>query len=428
VTIEISTLRSHRLKLAVAASIGSKVATVVLQVLVMPLAVRALGPERFGVYVMLTASLNWIWSAGIGIGPSLTVAIARAVADGDSDREARSFSSAFFAILAICVLILTATGAVGLRYSPETVLGAQYAVYRSDIGPGLFVLVACLVNVLLLGVVEGAQAGYQEQYIINLFTMLGNILGTVSLFVFGMRQPSIINLILCLYIVAYLPRALNAFILIGSRSQLRPRVRHFDIGIVKMLLGTGAAFSLVQLGMFLKQECGILLVGRLLGPGTVVTMQLQPLLPALTDAVARGDLDWIRRVCSKALSLTMLYAISVGVTLAILGAPIIRIWYGPQVMPGVHLQVAIGVSFVLQAWELYHLLILFGLGRVWPPTIAFIIQNAVMLLLCTPLIRCCGSVGAAYSLCLTVLLIDAWLLPLMLRGELERRTVGWRTI
>ena len=100
--------RGSRLKLAILASIGSKLVTVVLQFLVVPLAIRALGAERYGVYAMLTSSLGWITLVGVGISPSLTIAIA--AARGDSRKEAGYLTSALCITGAISTVILAALG------------------------------------------------------------------------------------------------------------------------------------------------------------------------------------------------------------------------------------------------------------------------------------------------------------------------------
>ena len=148
-------------------------------------------------------------------------------------------------------------------------------------------------------------------------------------------------------------------------------------------------------------------------------MQLRPLLPALTDAQTRGDHAWIDRICAQVLKYTMGYAVAVGLGLAICGGPIIKVWYGPQVAPSVPLQLAMGLAFGLQTWEMYHQFILFGLGYIWPPVIAYLCQSTLMLLLSVPLVQQFGSVGAAGALCLTTIAVNCWLLPIMLRWALR---------
>ena len=430
--------RDRRLKLAVVASIGSKVATAALQVLVMPLAIRTLGPEQFGIFVMLSSSLIWISTAHMGLGNSLILVISQAAAADDRAAQIRALSSAFWAVLGVCSLILLGIGVVYSQWGIGYILGQQCSAYQADINQGFWLLVGCMTIGLILDVFEGTQSGYQETHVGNLAFMLGQALSAASLaLVIFSHTQSIVNLILCLYVLATVPRLFNALRLVTiTRPYLLPSLWQFDRRVLVGLLATGIAFTVNGVAQFLRNQGSILLVGRLLGPVTVSTyaiivnitllafgiiaMQLRPLLPALTDAWARGDHEWINRARIQILRYIMGYAVAVGGTLALLGGPIISVWYGPQVAPSVLLQVAIGLMFVLQAWETYHHTVLFGLGYIWPPVVAYIGQNLLTLVISVPLIYRFGSVGAAGAICGTALALNCWLLPLMLRRALAR--------
>ena len=195
-----------------------------------------------------------------------------------------------------------------------------------------------------------------------------------------------------MFVMTVIPRLVNAVISVTYvRPHLSPKLIHFDRTIVSTLLSTGVAFSMMSLGHFLRQECGILLVGRMLGPVSVakyaivvnitilasgiINMQLRPLLPAVTDAWAKGDYAWIRRTRLRTLSITMGYAIAVALVLAVLGDTIVGLWYGHQLISGSKVPMAVGLSFVLQAWEMNYCLMLFSAGRIWLPVALFTLQS-----------------------------------------------------
>lgn len=428
--------RGSRLKLAILASIGSKLATVVLQFLVLPLAIRALGAERYGVYAMLISSLGWITLVGVGISPSLTIAIA--AARGNSRKEAGYLTSALCITSAICTVILAALGILVWRYGIIGLFGSHYVAYSQDIRIGLCILTSYLLTQLLLIVVEGAQSGYQEMHIIGFYGMLGQILATISLaIVVYYHAVSVVSLIVCLCVVPNIPRLYNSLLLIGrARTYLLPRPRHFSPQLSRVLVSAGMAFGLVGLGQFLRQECSTMVVGRLLGPGPVasyaimlyvtllasgiVTMQLGPLLPAITDAMANSDLMWIRMAWRRSLYTNMAYAITFGATLMVGGSKIVSLLYGPAMAPTTMLQIAIGLGFILQTWEINHHLVLFGLGCMWPTAVAFVLQNTVGFLLCLVLVPIYGAAGAAGAFCITSTMFCAWFLPYLLRKQLAK--------
>lgn len=425
--------RDRRLKLAVVASIGSKIATSALQILVMPLAVRALGPERFGIFILLSSSLIWISSVSVGLGNSLMILISKANATDDNDTQTRALSSAFFTVVSACILFASTISAIYYKFGITGIIGAQCSNYQPDMDIGLWLLVGYMAASLVLDVLEGAQSGCQEMHIVSLAGMMGQVLSGIALFaVIRCHAQSIVHLILCLFVVALVPRLINATLFITIlQPHLFPNFWHFDRTILKGLLSTSIAFTMIALGQFLKQQCTILLVGRALGPAAVasyailfnlsmlaagiIIMQLRPLIPAITDAVIRGDYGWIKHTCSKILRSTLGYAVVVGVGMSSLSNAVIGTWYGKPVAPGLLLQVAMGIAFILQAWETYHHHVLFGLGYVWLPMIVYICQNVLTLALAVPLVQYFGSAGAACSLCIGILVLDGWVLPIMLR-------------
>ena len=302
----------------------------------------------------------------------------------------------------------------------------------------IFILISYLVTLLLLVVVEGAQGGYQEMHITNGCAMIGQMFATVSLSIaVYYHAVSITSLIICLCIIANIPRLINGLVLVGHRrSHLLPRPRHFNPYLARIICSAGIAFGLIGLGHFIRQECSILVVGRLLGPSSVasyaivlniimtasgvVTMQLSALLPAIIDALVHDDMRWIKLAWCRALSLNMAYAAAFGLAMMIGGAQIIKLLYGPDMVPGTALQIIIGLRFIIQVWEMNHHLILFGLKCIWPPAIAFVLQNLVAFILCLVLTPIYGAAGAAGAFLITSVALDAWFLPYLLRSQLAK--------
>ena len=115
----------------------------------------------------------------------------------------------------------------------------------------------------------------------------------------------------------------------------------------------------------------------------------------------------------------MLYAAGVGIGFMTVGGFVIKHWYGPRVVPTTNLQIAIGISFILQVWEMYHLVVLLSLRKIWFAVGAFLTQNLICLLLYPIAIHRFGAVGAVYTLCIMISLVDAWLLPYLVRTQLH---------
>ena len=121
-------------------SLASKLFTIGIQVLAMPLAIRALGPKSFALYAMLSSALMWLSLANIGMGPRVAIEIADAEVRGDKPRQSRLVTgtfvpiSALIVVLFILVLILSATADVGALF------GKNYEAQSSTASASLLIL------------------------------------------------------------------------------------------------------------------------------------------------------------------------------------------------------------------------------------------------------------------------------------------------
>lgn len=427
-------LRSHRFRLSLLTSVVSKVVSSVLQIAVIPLAINALGTDRFGVYVTLAATLGWVNMAGVGIGPGLTLGTASAVAARDRVREARLFTTAFALILTLTSITLTILALAISLLGIQTIFGAKLGVYQSEIGQGMVVLMLLLGANLVLSVVEAVQAGYQSQYVNNLWATLGNIFTIGMLLLVTSHWRSITGMIVAVYGSITVAKMFNAGQLLWRHPYLVPRWNNLDKALARMLITTGLAFLLGQFASLLYLEFNVFLVGRQLGPasaagfavmiqllvlaGGMVIMITLPLWPAVADAWARGDRAWITNAYKRTTLGLMTYAILVGGVVAIAGNLIVTRWVGSQVVPSFTMQVLSGVYFVMIIWQNINHAFLIGLGQIRSASMGLLAGGIVMMIVNVLLVKVFGSSGVILGMC-AGLSITAWLFPLLVSRTLK---------
>jgi len=428
--------RERRIKLAVVTALTSKSITIIVQLVAAPVAINALGAERYGVFVTLTAILAWMGIVHTGLMPGLTRGIANSVASGDRASQERYLSTAFFFISGIVVVLLVLLMIIWWEIPVERLFGANYTDYTAEIRRGLLWLGVIFILRLILSVVEAARQGYQEQYITNASLAGSQALSIVLLFVVASYWPTIVGMTVAIYGPIVLAQLLNGIHLGLSRPFLVPRFSHFDFLLNRILIATGSAFLVIQVSVFVMQELILLLVGRKLGPEStatvavmlrmlllsagVVTMVTVPLWPAITDAVARRNIDWVRSTYKKLTLFSLIYSVAIGVVIAIFGNTIVHLWIGPEVSPSGPLQGLIGLYFVVIIWSHVNLMTLVGIGWLWPPAVVMLIESVVMIPLALWLMDFMGSAGAAAALCLSNICFTAWLLPIIVKIALTR--------
>ncbi len=414
--------RKRNLSLAVITSVISKIANTAVQVLAMPIALHVLGVARFGVYTSLAAAIGWLGLSSIGIGPGLTRKIAEAAAKEDYELEKRLVSSSFFFMLSIILPIVCLSYIFVWLGDPLLIFGQKYLPYLHEIRLGLSGLLFFFFLRMLLTIGEASQMGYQEQYVINSFGAAGNFLCLFSLLFITRYFPTILGIIIAVYGITTFARLCNFLVLIfKTRPYLIPTLKLYNKSLLKGVIGTGIAYSLVQLSLILSYDLNIIVAGRIIGPSAsarlgvliqavtlgmgMVAMITQPLWPALADAATRKEKKWIANAYHKAMKTIMLYAIAVGLIIGLGGKYLVLFWYGPKVVPSFWLHFFIGIDFLLEVWFHLHFIFLMGLGNIKKVSILIFTKSVVTLPVSVICITYFGLPGAAFSLVITMLLI-----------------------
>jgi O-antigen/teichoic acid export membrane protein len=431
--------RAGRVRLAFFTSVGSKALGLLVQFLAVPLAVRSLGPERFGLYTMLVSALVWIDLGRLGIGPGLTRELALAWNRDQRECERTIFSNAMFFLIGMAGLIgiaLLAGYHVGAEHL-NVVFGPSVERYRGEIVTGIAVVGLFLVAQVIFSAGEAARSAYQDDFINNLMNALANLASLLLVFWVALWMPTIWAFALAVFGAIALGKGVNLALLLGkSRPYLFPRWRHIDRGSFRLLLGSSIAFWVAQIAVLLMHNLSLVQLGQSIGAqeltpfavvfrllqlfSTAVLMISMPLWPAITDAAVRGDHEWIVTSYRRLVAMALLFSAAVAVGIALLGSTLIPLWAGATVQVDPMLATLLGAYFVIWMWNHCHSTVLFGLGRLWPVAVITLCEGLAVLGLAVLLIPRYGAVGTAVALCLAGGLISGWLLPLVLRRTLAR--------
>lgn len=430
--------RTQRLRIAMLSSLGGKAVSIAAQLVALPFAISALGIERFGIYAMLVAILNWMNMAGVAITPGLTVQIISANSTGERDVEAQVFTTAFLFALLLAVCMFMGLQVLFYAIGIPQLFGAVALPYHDEVGFGLQILAVFMSLSVVLSVVEGAQAGYQNQYINNLLGTLGSILSIIAIIVVVRQRPTIPTLIIAIYGAPLAARVLNMLHLFWLHRYLLPKVGKFSIGALRTMLATGSAFLLTMVGTSCYQSFSIYWAGRMLGSaaaaqmsvmilvltlaGSMLMVVTQPLWPAIQDAVKRDDLVWVRSVYRRILCNLIPYIVLAALALAVGGEYILGFWLKSSVRIEHATQMLWGLYFLIVTWEHINYTILMGLSRFWFASIRFSIGALVMLMFSVILVRIFGINGIFAAMCLGPLSLSAWMFPL----EIHRLFDRWR--
>ncbi len=332
------------------AGLAGRSAVVLSTILTVPLVLRHLGEERYGLWATVIALTSVLSFADLGIGNGLITTLAQAHGVDDRHRARRLVSTAFFALTAI-------SGAVGLAFSliaPHigwaSLLNAVGSSAALDAGPSVAVLVAVFLVGLPLSVGQKVQLGLQEGFVTSTWQALGSIAGLAGVLVAVYLESGVPGLILGATggpLLASLGQ--NTLLFFRRHPDLRPSLRTADRGASIELTRLGFAFFVMQVMMMLALTSDNLVLSRVRGVRAVTSYSIQaqpflwitgvasvfllPLWPAYGDALARREFGWVRSALRRSLVATVLVTAVPAMLVVGFARPLFYLWVGDSVEP-----------------------------------------------------------------------------------------------
>ncbi|MFZ0704272.1 MAG: oligosaccharide flippase family protein [Candidatus Korobacteraceae bacterium] len=341
--------RYRRIVTAVVSGGAARVLSSLLTLISLPLAVRYLGAERYGIWATVASVAVWFNLLDLGIANSLTNLISQAYARQDRTEAAQAFSNA----LAVTI------GAVGLA---ACILGFWLphvnwiAVFNAS--PSLqpevrtTILIAAILMLvgLPLNLAGKLFAGYQELNTYNktlAVGAVGSVVGLVAGIWLHVPMPTLF--LLSFGSITLVAMATLLWLVLWHKPWLRPRFKLVSLRGTLDLLSTGWSFLLIQAAALVVFSTDNIIVShylgaaevtpysvtwRVVGLGAVLQALAFPALwPAYAEANARGDVAWIRKTFAIVMRATIALNVVWAVFLLGFGRFGIRLWAGPAAVP-----------------------------------------------------------------------------------------------
>jgi O-antigen/teichoic acid export membrane protein len=319
-----------------------------------PLVLHYLGHEQYGLWMTITAMVGMFTFADLGLGNGLMTAICRAEGRCDLQESRRCIASAFIALSAVAA-VLCSLFLISFPFIPwSRLLNTTSPDLLRQSGAVVAICFMAFLASLPLGVVQRIQCGLQQGFQSNCWQCAGSVINVVVVLISVKAHAGLPVLVLGVAGVQPLVSLLNGWVFFGFQCpQLRPRLQDFHWDTARRLLGTGLWFFLVSILMAVGISSDNIVIAQVLGLdsvaiysvparlavylGTVASMLYLPFWSANGEALARGDIDWVRRNTARIMKWNVLITGSAGIVFATVGPIGLHLWIGPKFSPGMFL-------------------------------------------------------------------------------------------
>jgi O-antigen/teichoic acid export membrane protein len=359
--------RHRRILLTALAAAASKAMGALTALISVPLTIRYLDKERFGLWMTVTTFMAMLSFADLGIGNGLLNWISEANGKDDRSLAQRGVSSCFYMLAGIGAALLLVFFAMYGRIDWPSLLKLTSPKAVAEAGPVTAVLAVCFALNLPLGIVNRIQLGYQQGFVNSLWTGAGNLLalaGVLTAVYFRAGLPWLVGAIAGAPLLALL---LNGIVLFSvQRPWLIPRWHYASAHTIKLLMRAGTMFFILSIAFQLtytpdnfivlhfsdeKSVADYSVVAKVfsLAP-LILEMLLTPLWPAYGEAATRGDVAWIKKTLGRSIKGGLLLAGMLTVVLILFGRPLIALYTGNLTHPAFSLLLGFGCCSLLWVW------------------------------------------------------------------------------
>jgi O-antigen/teichoic acid export membrane protein len=352
--------RFRRVVLSALASFGARGLGLLSSLVSIPLTFRYLGPERYGLWMVLVSFITAMNVADLGIGNGIMSAIAEA--NGKDDRELmREYLTSGLGLMMIIAAVLGIAGAFAYPHIPWIrVFNVKSAAVAREGSRAFLVLYTWFVLNIPLNVAHRVQAGLQRSYWSQTLVAAGGVLSLLGLFLVVWLHGSLAWLVFASTIGQIAGLIANGWVLLSGRPWLIPRPRSYSNKAAAKIFHLGILFFVLQCATVLGFTSDNIVIAQVLGAVAVavyavpqklfaiitqlVTIAVLPIWPAYGEAMVRGDYRWVRKAFWTSLRTTVTTAGVLCPVLVIAAPWIIRVAVGKT------LHAPLSLLWVLAAW------------------------------------------------------------------------------
>jgi O-antigen/teichoic acid export membrane protein len=320
---------------------------VVVNLIAVRLAINYLGAERYGAWMAISSLLVWITIADFGLGNGLTNALSKAYANENEEMACRAVTTAFWLLVIISFGLWLALGSVALLVDWGWVLNVKSPSAQSEINLAVFVALFITLLGFPFSVVERVYRSFQEGAIANYWSSAGSVLSIIALVIATRANGDLVWLVLAFSGMGVLVQIASAIYLFGfHRRWLMPNIAAFDRENWRALANASLQLFVLQIAALIVLQTDNIVIARVLGAEAVtpysvtwrlfsyatlaLTFTLPALWPAYAEAIARGDIAWIRHAFYRSTALNLIITSVITIVLIVAGQMLVRLWTGRE--------------------------------------------------------------------------------------------------
>ncbi|MBK3333199.1 polysaccharide biosynthesis protein [Persephonella atlantica] len=331
-----------------------------------PIMIKYLGTELYGVWSTLLSITSWIVLMDFGIGNGLKNKIVESLAL-NSKTLARKYISTSYVIIGIISIVLISFIILINQFIPWQKVFNTSLLSNDEIVKTVNITFVFILLNFWLSLINQVFNGLQKTSLVNLNQFLSNFIALISVYVlYKTTSPSLYKLAFLYGLSLILSNFILSVWFYRKNSFLIPRLFDFSIRKAKEIISLGTKFFIIQIAVIIIFTTDKILITQLFEPGKVTEYEVvfklfsvvilihslisAPLWPAYADAYHKKDFKWISINIKRQLTL-FFYLILLTLILLIAAKFIINLWIGKDFNVETGLLIVMSIFTLISIWN-----------------------------------------------------------------------------
>jgi O-antigen/teichoic acid export membrane protein len=328
-----------------------RIVSILLSIISIPITLKYLGIERYGMWMTISSVTLLFGFMDLGLGSALINLISISKTAKNDLYIRKRISNVYLIIFSISICIVILNLILYFFIPWNLIYNVKSSLAVSESAPATFFLIFSFIVSYLFGITQKVQAGYQQEYIFNLWQILGAFISFIFLLIVIQFQGGLTSVIFSITGIPALVSMLNfVYFFYKKNPSLSPSLHLFDYTICVEMLKKSSMFLMLWFVNFFGYSIDRILIAHFDGPEGVASFSIVErifsitsliqlytlaLWPAFSSSVANKEFIWIRELLIKMLQISTAFSILICTALYFSSQFFITKWLGSFVaIPG----------------------------------------------------------------------------------------------
>lgn len=360
--------RTSVLKKNIVLSLIFRLLSVLISLLLIPVAIRFVDTTQFGIWLTLSSVIVWLSVLDIGLTNGLRNKLVSALSNGNHNLAKIYVSTVYFTLAAIFLAVWLIFIVVNPLIDWTKLFNISVE-YSTSIKKITIIIFSYFCLFFLFKVINSVLLADQKAAYASLIDLLGQFFALITIYLMtkffsGSLLYLCIGMCVVPVIVAFI---FNLILFKTSYKRIAPSYKYFRKWCIKDLTGLSLKFFVIQIAQIVQYQSANLIIAHFFNMNEVTnyniafkyfgilsiffSITLYPLWSASTAAYHNNEYAWIRGTMKKYMLLYILLIV-IGIVMLAISNFVYEIWIGKGVLT---------ISFSLSLWcFLYVIISMFG--------------------------------------------------------------------